>query len=272
MQTWMAIDISSDPIHRDLWSTGNPQALSEKKESSLPPNGFASPMGFWLSPQTAGLPKDAYSLTYHGTGTVGTMEKGDAPRTGARCLNKNVTIKGSVLKEGELTLIVGPKNAAVYGPKAAWDAALEAVMLAVCQYWRFVLIEQTLDQIGAYARKDVRHMTMSGIASWMAAGHLISMDQKLRRLALDLPHFEGLLIDPFRFCSSERSVELYNHIAEKLEIEPWCDYIDAKIETIEGHYDTATDKLFHYRLFFWGIVIEVIITFILILNLIHPTH
>ncbi len=92
----------------------------------------------------------------------------------------------------------------------------EAILLAVTQYWRFYWIEHELERLGALARDARRHAVMPTLATWRRERQFAAWDRQVRDLVDDWVHFEGLLFDPSRYCSSQVVIEEYRDLSEKL--------------------------------------------------------
>jgi hypothetical protein len=180
---------------------------------------------------------------------------------------QTVRIKAGGPAEGELVLTVASRWAQVGASEAAWTALAEPILLAVCQYWRFGVLDAQLDRLAEYAERDIGHAAMAVPASLWQRPRLLENAREVRALLLDLPHFEEPLTDPYPFCTSERSVQTYRQLAEKLHLEAWAEAIDHRVEAVEDVYAAVTEKLCEYRNFAWGATLEVTIIVILLADL-----
>ncbi|HEV3122537.1 MAG TPA: hypothetical protein VGY53_11570, partial [Isosphaeraceae bacterium] len=239
---------------------------------TLPSGGFPSPMGFWLHPLTDS------SATQPGSRCITIRSPNapaPAPETTAKALAKpgdrppqTVRVKGQTPAEGDLVVTIDPSGALVVGTEAAWQNLAEGVQLAVCQYWRFCEVDAEIDRITELAHAELGHATMVGFSSLRKSRTLIANAHAVRSLMVDLPHFEGPITSALAYCSTTKAAEVYELMAERLELEDWCDLIDERVETIEDTYESVTEKLLELRNFAWEAVLEVLIIVILLAELV----
>lgn len=270
MKMIQALDLSGAPEHRALWRAreqGPPGAFSPV--AGLPSGGQASPMGYWLSAaEPAAGPDQPLRLTVRAQGEPAAQAHATeaAPRR-ARRPAQTVRIKQVNPGEGDLFLTIAPGQADVVASEAAWHALAEPVLLAVCQYWRFCTVDAQIDRLTDLAWSDLGHATLPSPASLRARKALAARAQEVRELLVDLTHFEGPLTDALPYCSSQRSAEVYESLAEKLNLEDWCEAIDERMEALEDTYEAVTEKLFEYRNFAWEALLETVIVVILLAEL-----
>ena len=267
MQPIQALDLTATPEHRALWKARTPGVVPPV---GLPPTGTASPMGYWLiGASEAGAPASgALRITFAPIGEnrpAPTPEAASSTRRGRPA--QTVKLKSPVAGEGDLVLTLGPAGAQVAASEAAWLTLSEPVLLVICQYWRFRAIDAEIDRLTDLAHGDLDHATMPGASSLRDRERLIAGGRAARALMLDLPYFEGPLTDALPYCSSERSAQAYETLAERLDLEDWCELIDERAEAIEDAYEAVTEKLFEYRNFAWEAILEVIIIVILVAEL-----
>lgn len=272
MKMIQALDLTGAAEHRALWRArdqGPPGA--SPPVLGLPSGGQASPMGFWLSAaEPVSGPAEALRLTVRPPGDAGTPEAeagASATHRRGRRPAQTVRIKGVNPGEGDLFLTISPGQADVVASDLAWQKLAEPVLLAVCQYWRFCAVDAQIDRLTELAWSDLGHATMPGTASLRARNTLAARAHEVRELLVDLTHFEGPLTDALPFCSSERSAQVYESLAEKLDLEDWCEAIDERMEALEDTYEAVTEKLFEYRNFAWEAVLEAVIVVILLAEL-----
>jgi hypothetical protein len=224
-------------------------------------------MAFWLV-EHAGARPEAGELVIE-VRPPGSVPVADMPtsapslRPGERPA-QTVRIKSPIAGEPELVLTVGPDRAEVVAGAATWLALHEPTILAICQSWRFRAIDRELGRLTESARTDIPHATLPRPASLVSRERLCATAQSVRSLLLDLAHFQGPLTDPYPFFTSDRSVQVYRSLAEKLHLEEWCEAIDERAEAVEDTYEAATEKLFEYRNFAWEALLEFIIILILV--------
>ncbi|HEV3167584.1 MAG TPA: hypothetical protein VGZ22_26505 [Isosphaeraceae bacterium] len=266
MQAIQALDLTGHPEHRALWRSRGAAAAGALSAAGLPNGGHASPMGFWLASTTdaGSLPPDSLRLTLRTPGEAAPDQSSLPPSRRGERASQTVRVKGLTSADGDLILTVGPRGAQVIASEAAWQSLAEPVLLAVCQYWRFCAVDTEIDRLTELAHGDIGHATMPSPASLRASRRLSKNAQDVRALMVDLPHFEGPLTDAFPYCTSERSAQVYESLAEKLDLEDWCDAIDERAEAIEDTYEAVTEKLFEYRNFAWEAILEGLIIIILL--------
>ena len=268
------VDLTADPSYRGLWRSNRPGAARDAGSTPGAPTepGFASSMGYWLS--SPGLPAASsaggLTITFAAQGE----DAGSPPDHPARPPLgveprpvQTVRVKSPNSGDGDVMLTVGPGGAHVVSTPAAWKALAEPVLLALCQYWRFSVIDAEIARLTEHAHGDLDHANMPGVSTLRAHRRVVQSARDVRALMLDLPHFEGPLTDPFPFCSSERSAQVYESLAEKLRLEEWCELIDERAEAVEDTYEALTEKLFEYKNFAWEALLEVLIVVILLTEL-----
>ena len=260
------IDLVPDAIHRPLWRSDRAATLDAASLLGLPGPGYRSPMGFWLTSSET-LADSSRTITFAARG-----EESSPPPASLRLSPEGtqsrpiqaVRIKAINASDGDVLLTIGPGGARIVATPAAWKTMAEPILLAACQYWRFSAIDAELDRLTEQAKGNLGHATMPGIASLMASRHLARSAEAVRVLLLDIPHFEGPLTDPYHYCSTERSAQTFESLAEKLHLEEWCELIDEHCEAVEDTYEAVTEKLFEYKNFAWEAVLETSIIIILL--------
>ncbi len=269
-------DLPSWPRHIDavdLADTANVRSLWRRRSSftgTCEKSGRASPMGFWLTerpaptePTTSRL---VMELLYPDAEADPSEIKATEPVGRSPRPSQTIRIKGNKPNEGDLTLTVSPERVRVAGTPAMWDTQAEPVLLAVCQYWRFLAIDAELDRLTELAERDVGHAAMAVPDTLLERQRLLTTARAVRTLLLDLPHFMGPLTDPHAYCTSDRSVQTYRMLAEKLHLEAWAEAIDERAEMVEDTYACVTEKLCEYRNFAWGAFLEITIIVILLVE------
>jgi hypothetical protein len=263
-----ALDLTGLPASRGLWAaTGDGDATDT---AALPPEGFASPMGFWFyRGHAAGLSADASRrITISEKPITGGMEEPSARPSGRlgrarRC----VTWKALHTKDGEVSLTIGPMRAQVVAGHAAWEAIAEPVLLVIGQWWRFEAVDEALERLLQQARGDHLHASMPSRRAWWMQRRLTETDRQIRDLVQDVAQFAGPLWDPTRYCTSPRGAETYRMLADELDLEGWSARIDEMLEIVTQTYETIVEKILHYKLFVWGIVLEVLILVLISITL-----
>jgi len=192
---------------------------------------------------------DAVAATVYGRTSIG--QRGRLPQT--------VTVEVPGRPDEEVTLIVGTEGAWVFATAAGWEATAEAVLLVVAQYARFAAIEEALLDAQAMARRNLRHGVTAAVPTLRKREKLVGAATASWNLLSDWAYFWGPCSDPLRHCSSQESVEVHSQLSSELELEEWAERIESVAEDVGEVYDAITDKLFHYGLFIWGMVVEAII-------------
>ena len=169
-------------------------------------------------------------------------------------------------------LTLGPAAANVVASHATWDALSEPVLLAACVYWRLQELDGQLDRLTVEAENDLSHATMAVPASLWNRKRLLGRAREIRALMIDLPHFEGPLTDPYPYLSSDRSVQTFRALVEKLHLDEWGESIDDRAEAVEDTYASVTEKLNEFRNFAIGSILEVAIIVILLAEVLIHAH
>jgi len=256
----VAIDLTGEG--HEGWSAA--EAEAGRAALGLPSQGFASPWGYWFCPAgaIAAVP-EAFR--------VSVRDPSDLPGTTNRRIRSGVSGPPRVLEvddvapSGETIVIVvdGP-SVEVFVSPAAWRQASEAILFAVAQHARFAAAEQRFMELQKRARRDYRHATSASIASLRQRQRLTRQATAVRHAVSDWVYFEGPGSDPWNNCSTETSAELATTLASELDVEGRAERLDEVVEDVENTYEVISDKLFHYRLFMWGLALEVIIILLLI--------
>ena len=264
------MEVSTTPI------TETPPTIAERL-AGRPSLGFSfSKETIWLSPM-------GYRL--------GTLAEGQYASVGARILHvltpeddaidppievaptlgrlgrppQTIRLKGP---DGELVLTIGRSAARIVASAATWGAMSEPVLLAACLYWRFQAIDAEIDRLTVEAEGDLSHAAMAVPSSLRNRKRLLGNARAVRAVMIDLPHFSGPLTDPYPYLSSERSVQTFRSLAEKLHVEEWGESIDDRVEAVEDTYASVTEKLNEFRNFAIGSALEIAIIVILLVDLV----
>jgi hypothetical protein len=252
--TLAAVDLADSPKYRGLWFPGVDHEGSPPE--GLPPDGFPSPMGYWLHPVDGGAEaRGAFPLTVRD-------KPGGQPLAGvaggpARA-SRVVTLGSPDSAVGTLTLTIGGSSPTeVVASPAAWAKYSEAVLLVVAQYARLQAIDDAL--VDVYAMYRSQDFALPGLWRWLSQRPVLAEADTFCQLVYDWNHFTGLYVDPAHYSRMSRSISAYWHLADGLGIPQWCKRLEATIEDIEEGYDNLLDKLFHYRLFALGMVVEFVI-------------
>ena len=115
-----------------------------------------------------------------------------------------------------LFLQIDPATATIGIEPQSWSKVSGIVLLVVAQFWRFLAIDQSLDELTNWVRTD---LATGGLAHRFGPSRscaLRSRQHKFQRLLLDLPDVEAYLTDPRSGLSSSHSVQLYRALARWL--------------------------------------------------------
>ncbi|MDR3634693.1 MAG: hypothetical protein P4L84_12885 [Isosphaeraceae bacterium] len=258
-------DLTGKSSSRSLWRRRKGRA------TTAPQPGRPSPMGYWLTELHGADTGAGQSLRVELSASEDSFAGEPVPVTSCCPCGRpaqTVRLKGPNAGDGELVLTVGDRYARVVTSPAAWNVLAEPVLLAVCQYWRFGSVDEQLDRLTEQAEADIGDATMSVPSTLRKRSRLLATARDVRTLLLDLPHFMEPLTDPYAFCSSDRAVQAYRSLAEKLHLAAWCEAIDDRFEAVDDAYAAVTEKLFEYRNFAWGAALEIAIIVILLADLI----
>ena len=81
----------------------------------------------------------------------------------------------------------------------------------------------------------------------------------VRSLGVDLPCFEGPLLDPQGYFATRRAARLFRSLVSRLELERWQAVIDERMEVIESTFEALAEERRHLDSLTWEIVLEVLI-------------
>ncbi len=261
-QVLLSRDIRPDEALRGSWQSAGRQEAGKNSAPYSTQAGWFSTMGYLLVPEAAGKDRSwSHRVTFREPGAGTTA---DSPRRGgAGRPIQTVKIKPPSQGDSEVVLTIGSDFAQVAASESTWKSVSEPALLAITQFWRFAAIDAELDVLTEQARSDLGHATLPSPRGLIQAKRLGEVARQVRALLVDLPHFQGPLTDPYRYCASDRSAQLYRNLAERLHLEEWSESIDERAEAVEDTYEAATEKLYEFRNFAWEAFLEVLIILIL---------
>ncbi len=252
-----------------LWPDGVPGVLNQGLVS-LAGDGFVSPLGFAFRPPTSSeQPLDDIHIAVHEHAEPAAVAEAERRRRAGVGMVRTVSMTGSKGRHGGLTLVVGIDGADVFANEATWKALGEAVLLVVAQYARYARVEHQFLTLQNQAFADHRHATRAGLATLRDRTRLIDESCLVRDQVGDWIAFGGPSADPRRSCSSELGIEAYGELSEELGLDEWAKGIDDIVVDVEQTYEAISDKLLHYRLFMWGVVMEIVIIVLIVGLLLH---
>lgn len=262
----VAIDLTVAGHQRGLWLSGAAAPESgSKPPSGLPADGFVSPWGFLFYPAisvTDGQQafrvsvQDPSSRRRRNTKSVHRGRVGGPPRI--------VEVDKVIPTDENMTIVIDGDQVEVFVSPTTWRQVSEGILFAVAQYFRYTRTEQAFVELQHQARHDYGHATSAGVASLHQRWRLAGQATAVRHAVSDWVYFEGPGSDPWNSCSTEVSAELASALAADLDIDGRAQRIDEVVEDVENTYEVISDKLFHYRLFMWGIILEAVIIALLI--------
>ncbi len=258
VMTLFAFDLTTDPLYNELLGSCLIKTTEKNHHKNLP-EGFCSPMGFWLSTVNA-FP------TAQGHFEI-IISETDLPLSEMNETEVNQTVVFKQGTEDALTLRLSACHAYVVVKKTTWDRAQEAILLVITQYWRFSCIEKQLNQFSMESRKTLRYASKPTVIGLKKAERAVKNDTILRSLMQDMPSFEGPLVVATRYLSTQVAVNVYLELSKKLTMEDWAEQINGHLEAVSTTYEGITEKLFYHKGYLVEIVLEFIIVVILLLDL-----
>jgi hypothetical protein len=263
MRVLHAIDLARSSAYDPLWRTLRVASSTPRDPpAGLPPGGLATPGGFWFV-EAAGRPvPDALRVDIVPPGAMrgrAADAAGSAPPDpGDRRLPLLIVPPRATralvpeLRDG-LALEVRPRGARVGVADHAWPCVSGPVLLIISQCWRFLEIERRLDDLSARCR-DGTVRRRGGVGKGLRA---------VRELVLDLPGFDGPVVDPRGYFASRRSATLYRAFARRLELGRWRDRIGERVEIVEATLAALAEDRRHLDSLAWMVLLEALILLIL---------
>jgi len=161
--------------------------------------------------------------------------------------------------DGGLKLAIGPDRAYVGVDPSAWSSVAEPVLLSVSLCWRFSAIAEELDQLVNWSRDACVRPGAPWSRGRPRRSELRNCLRTLRSLVLDLPSFEGPLIDPHGYFASSRAARLFQALVKRLELDSWRALIDERIEIVEATLDGLAEERRHQDALLCEVGLEVLI-------------
>ena len=119
-------------------------------------------------------------------------------------------------KNTHFSLAITPSHAHIAIDSKNWEKASEAILIIITQCWRFYIIERGAQSSLFNNRKKISTgPLLLPCATGSTEKRFASHDLQLRQLIQDIPHFEGLSVDPYRHCKDEQSTQLYQKLERK---------------------------------------------------------
>jgi hypothetical protein len=230
-----AIDLLGDAQYRPLWRPSN--GAGAGVPAGLPAGGRASPAGYWLVVEESGQDQGRLNVAVR-LDAQAHADGRPLPRVAVE-LDRMAPNRRATRLEVE----VRPDSARLDVDAWAWPLLSDGALLAVTQCWRFSQIDRQLDELEAWlAAEDPARPGVLRRLSPRRRAVLRDRDRGLRRLVLDLPHFEGPLTDPGAYLASPQARRAYRVLARRLGLSAWRDRIDERVEVIEASVASAIER------------------------------
>lgn len=267
VRTLKAIDLTQAAEFGPLWRTLRVAAAGPSETPpGLPRGGLATPTGFWFVEVEPDGPPDPHSLRVefappgaprrHSAPGTPRLRESDQRSASLRLPGRVARAIAPELSDG-LTLDVGPRRALVGVNDPVRPCVIEPILLLISQCWRFLEIERRLDALSALSSAGITKRTSKTLDGL----------QSIRSLVLDLPNFEGPLVDPRGYFPSRRSALLYRTCSRRLELGPWRERIGERIEILESTLSALVDDRRHTDSLAWMICLEALILLALFVDI-----
>jgi hypothetical protein len=277
--TLVAIDLAGSEEYGRLWRTLK-TAIRVPREflPGLPVGGLATPVGYWFSEteerREAGVFRvDVLSpgrAAVHPTARTEVATSALDHRQFPKVLLSAQSARrlSPALTDG-LTLEIGSNWARVGVDPSAWSAVATPVLLSISVCWRLIQVVRQLDELTDWARDACgRPARLTGWSTILSRRReLGDRLRTMRRLLIDLPCYEGPLIDPRGYFSSRRPANLYRALVKRLELDGWRALIDERIEIVEATLDALAEERRHRDALTCEVVLEVLILLSLVADI-----
>jgi hypothetical protein len=208
-----------------------------------------------------------YSIIVSGPALACDAEADSEPSArppGRRFRRQRASLKSNSPVPGRLSLTICGRQARVETDTATWSKFTEPVMLVVAQVWRLQELERRFEELSEGAERDLICAEATELSLILRRRRLLETAREVRSALLKLPQQQGLLLDPTAYCSGRRSARVCQILCRRLSLSSWQQAIDAKAEAVEGLYDVIADKVYHAKMYFIEIIIELLIVVILL--------
>jgi hypothetical protein len=276
MKTLYGLDLmmpSAQPLGNQQ---ARPAPSSNKDEPDFSWYNLASPLGFWFGPREA-WPEVVTPLRLEVFGPDerdrGASDGEPSKREGTPKLRSaRARLKlasgagGSSGSSSLLVLDIDANNARVEVDAGTWPSVDDAVLSVVAQFWRFQAIDRALDELTAWARRDLGNGGLLTLIRRRRSRELHARRRNLQTLILNLPDFESLLTNPRAHLPQGRPNRLYRSLAAQIGLGPWRRQIDERVEVVEAVYDSLAESLNHFQALTFQVVLELVIVAVLLFD------
>ncbi len=168
---------------------------------------------------------------------------------------------------GGLELAIVHDCAYVVVDPSAWASVADPVLLTIALCWRLSALVEQLDQLADWSRNACSLPGESLFRGPQRRDELGVRLRALRRLVLDLPCFEGPLIDPRGYFGSVRPARLFQALVKRLGLDSWRALIDERVEIVEAVLESLAEERRHHAALTCEIVLEVLILIALLADI-----
>jgi hypothetical protein len=284
MHTLYALDLTGRPETDFLWRRTRaglgPDAILHvpaARALDLPPDGFASPFGFWFAAApswNASLPQLRIEFA-----APDDLERPDRrpedplerAATAGHAVRARLKPPGGRTRTARTTrsfsLEIDSSVARIKVDDQTWSSVGDTVLFAVAQYWRFAAIDRTLGELSHWARQDFEpgYRFWHEIRATRSRG-LRARRRELQSLILDLPDFEGPLTNPRGHLRAPGAGRLYRRLVVLLGLGRYRREIDERIEVVETIFDSLAESLNHFQSLAFQIALELVIAALLLVD------
>jgi hypothetical protein len=264
-RTLIAIDLAGSEEYGRLWrKLKTATRVPREFLPGLPANGLATAVGYWFAEAEERLEAGAGCVEILPPGRPGsrpealTVERAaalDHRQFPKILLSAQAARRVSPALTDGLDLEIGRNWARVGVDPSAWSAVAAPVLLTISLCWRSIQLVERLDELTDWARDACARPGRLRLRDRGLGGRL----RALRSLVIDLPCFEGPLIDPRGYFSSRRSETLYRALVRRLDLESWRALNDERIEIVEATLEALVEDQRHQTTLLCEVALEVLI-------------
>jgi hypothetical protein len=278
MQTLYAVDLTQLPGADELWRPSPEVSAGRARPAhpALPADGFALLPGYWFASAgawgTAARPlRVEISDVAEAASPESQRESRSRPTSGCRAQRAIIKFKPDLARAkssstNTVSIEIESNVARITVAAESWRGVSEPVLTVVAQLWRFLAIDRSLDELSAWARRDLAKRGFRHVLGWRRSRELYARRRTLQLLILDLPDFELLATNPQAGLAPGRPVAIYRALARQLALDRRRRALDERVEVVEAIYDSLAESLNHYQSLAVQLVLELAIVTLLILD------